>query len=62
MIAKNEILKETGLTQKDLIELREKFVEKYVMLKGWDKSKLTVEQLNEIHQQDEYKRPGLLLS
>jgi 5-bromo-4-chloroindolyl phosphate hydrolysis protein len=62
MIARNEILKETGLTEKDLRELREKFVEKYVKEKGWEKSKLTMEQLNEIYQQDEYRRPGLLLS
>ena len=62
MITKNEMLKETGLTEKDLRDLREKFVEKYVKEKGWDKSKLSLEQLNEIYQQDEYKKPGLLLS
>lgn len=62
MIAKNEILKETGLTDKDIRDLREKFIEKYVNEKGWDKSNLTSEQLNEIYQQDEYKKPGLLLS
>lgn len=62
MIAKNEILKETGLTDKEIRELREKFVEKYVNEKGWDKNKLTMEQLNEIYQQDEYKKPGLLFS
>lgn len=62
MIEKKEILKETGLTDKDIRELREKFVEKYVKEKGWDKTNLTTEQLNEIYQQDEYKKPGLLLS
>ena len=62
MIERSEMLKETGLTEKDLRDLREKFVEKYVLLKGWDKTKLTMEQLNEIYQQDEYKKPGLLLS
>lgn len=62
MIAKNEILRETGLTDREIRELREKFVEKYVREKGWDKNHLTMEQLNEIYQQDEYKKPGLLLS
>lgn len=62
MIAKNEMLRETGLSEKDIRELREKFVEKYVREKGWNKVNLTSEQLNEIYQQDEYKKPGLLLS
>lgn len=62
MIAKNEMLKETGLSDKDMRELREKFVEKYVNQKGWDKNTLTMEQLNEIQQQDEYRKPGMLLS
>lgn len=62
MIAKNEMLRETGLSEKDIRDLREKFVEKYVREKGWNKSQLTTEQLNEIYQQDEYKKPGLLLS
>ena len=57
-----EMIKETGLPEKDIKELREKFVDKYVKEKGWDKKKLTPDQLNEIYQQDEYKKPGLLLS
>ena len=56
------MIKETGLPEKDIKELREKFVDKYVKEKGWDKKKLTPDQLNEIYQQDEYKKPGLLLS
>jgi hypothetical protein len=57
-----KMIKETGLSEKDLFELKESFVEKYVNLKGWDKDNLTTEQLNEIHTQDGYKNPGLLLS
>lgn len=57
-----KMIKETGLSDKDLVELKEAFVEKYVMIKGWDKENLTTEQLNEIYSQDDYKRPGLLLS
>lgn len=57
-----KLIKETGLSEKDLFELKEAFVEKYANQKGWDKNKLTSEQLNEIYSQDEYKRPGLLLS
>lgn len=58
----DKLIKETGLNEKDLFELKESFVEKYAKYKGWDKNKLTTEQLNEIAQQPEYKTPGLLLS
>jgi len=58
----NKMIKETGLNEKDLFELREAFVEKYAKLKGWNENSLTSEQLNEIVQQPEYKIPGLLLS
>jgi hypothetical protein len=58
----DKLIKETGLNEKDLFELKEAFVSKYAKLKGWDKTKLTTEQLNEIAQQPEYKTPGLLLS
>jgi hypothetical protein len=57
-----ELIKETGLPERDLKELREKFIERYSSLKGWNKKKLTSNQLNEIYQQPEYKKPGLLLS
>jgi len=59
---KEQMIKETGLSEKDLKELRENFVDKYVKEKGWDKEKLKPEQLNEIYQQEEYKKPGLLFS
>ena len=58
----DKLIKETGLNEKDLFELKEAFVEKYAKFKGWDKDNLTAEQLNEIVQQPEYKSPGLLLS
>lgn len=58
----DKLIKETGLSEKDLMELKEAFVEKYAKLKGWDKNNLTKEQLNEIFQQPEYQKPGLLLS
>lgn len=59
---KETFVKESGLKDRDVIELREKFIEKYASMKGWDKNSLTSEQLNEIYQQEEYKKPGLLLS
>jgi hypothetical protein len=59
---KEQIIKETGLSEKDLKDLREKFVDKYINEKGWDKNDLKPEQLNEIYQQEEYKKPGLLFS
>lgn len=59
---KEKMIKETGLSEKDLVYLREKFIDKYTKEKGWDKEKLTTEQLNEIFQQEGYKKPGLLYS
>lgn len=58
----DKLIKETGLSEKDLQMLREAFVDKYVREKGWDKSNLTQEQLNEIYQQEGYRKPGLLFS
>jgi hypothetical protein len=58
----DKLIKETGLSEKDLFELKEAFVEKYAKFKGWDRDNLTTEQLNEIVQQPEYKNPGLLKS
>lgn len=60
--SKEDFVKETGLSEKDINELKEAFVEKYASLKGWDSSKLSQEQLSEIYQQDEYKKAGLLFS
>ena len=59
---KEDFVKETGLSEKDLHELKESFIEKYASLKGWDSNNLTSEQLSEIYQQKEYKKAGLLLS
>ena len=60
--SKDQLIKETGLNEKDLHELREQFVKKYAKLKGWDAKFLSTEQLNEVYSQPEYKKPGLLLS
>jgi len=60
--AKEDFIKETGLSDKDIQDLKEAFVEKYANLKGWNKSSLTTEQLSEIYQQDEYKKAGMLFS
>ena len=53
-------VKETGLNETDLNEIRETFKVKYAYKKGWNPSKLTVEQLNEIQNQVEWKNPMLL--
>lgn len=60
--SKEDFIKETGLSEKDVQDLREAFVEKYAKLKGWDSNNLTQEQLSEIYQQEEYKKAGLLFS
>ena len=59
---KKEYVKETGLTDKDVKELKEAYIKKYAVEKGWEYDKLTTEQINEIYQQDGYKKAGLLLS
>jgi len=58
----SKVIKESGLSDKDMNDLRESFVDKYANLKGWDKANLSSEQLNEIQTQDGFKNPGLLLS
>ena len=42
--------------------LRAKFLEEYIIDKGWVKETLTNEQLKEIKSQKGYKHPGMLLS
>jgi hypothetical protein len=60
--SKEDFVKETGLSEKDVNELKEAYVQKYASLKGWDSTNLTKEQLSEIYQQNEYKKAGLLFS
>lgn len=60
--SKKDFVKETGITDEQLHELREAFVKKYADMKGWNTETLSSEQINEIHQQDGYKKAGLLFS
>ena len=46
----------------DLNSIREQFINKYCISRGWDVNNLTPEQLNEITNNKEYKNPGMLLS
>lgn len=57
-----DFVKETGLTEKEVQELKEAYIKQYAVMKGWDYSTLSNDQLNEIQQQDGYKKAGLLLS
>ena len=59
---KEDFVKETGLTDKDVKELKEAYAKKYAIEKGWEYDKLSSDQLNEIYQQEGYKKAGLLLS
>ena len=45
----------------DSNHVREKFISKYCLSRGWDVSNLTPEQLNEITNHKEYKNPGMIL-
>lgn len=58
----SKLIKESGLSDEDINDLRESFINKYANLKGWDKENLSSEQLLEIQSQIGFKRPGLLLS
>ena len=57
-----EMIKDSTLSDKELMDLRESFKIQYAKLKGWDEKKLTPEQLNEIYSDKRWKTPGLLLS
>jgi len=59
---KGDFIKETGLSEKDIHELKEAFIQKYASIKGWNSENLTQEQLSEIYQQEEYKKAGMLFS
>lgn len=60
--SKKDYIKETGLSDKEIQELKEDFKNKYAELKGWDSDNLTSEQLLEIQSQDGYKKAGMLFS
>ena len=47
--------------QSDNEQLREKFINRYCVSRGWDVSNLTPEQLNEIRSQKEYTNPSIIL-
>jgi hypothetical protein len=59
--SKEEMLKSGTQEQFDINEIREKFISKYCMSRGWDLRNLNPEQLNEIKNQKEYKNPGIIL-
>jgi hypothetical protein len=45
----------------NLNSIREQFLSKYCMSRGWDVKNLTPEQLNEITSNKEYINPGMIL-
>lgn len=59
---KSEYVKETGLSDSDMNELKEAFKEKYANEKGWDVKSLTSDQLTEIQGQEGFKKAGKLFS
>ena len=46
----------------ELITLRDQFVKVYSETKGWDKKDLTLEQISEIRNHNQWKNPGLIKS
>ena len=60
-LEKRSIDKSTGLSHAEIEMLREQFVSQYANNKGWDRTKLTTEQLIEIKDQKGYKTPGLII-
>jgi hypothetical protein len=58
-----KLIKSTNnLSKDDMTMLREKFITEYARKKGWDKNRLTAEQLLEIVQSNGYKNPGIIKS
>jgi hypothetical protein len=58
-----KLIKATNnLSKDDMTMLREKFITEYARKKGWDKNRLTTEQLLEIVQSNGYKNPGIIKS
>lgn len=53
-------MKETSMSLEDIVMLRESFVTQYCATKGWDKDKLTTEQIMEIRSMKEWQTPGLI--
>ena len=45
----------------NLNSIREQFLTKYCISRGWDVKNLTTEQLNEITSNKEYINPGMIL-
>lgn len=65
MYATQEMIKDTTSEKKmfsdfEIIELREKFATTYCNTKGWDKSNLSIEQVSEIRNNNEWQNPGLI--
>ena len=52
----------TNISKEELNLLREKFVVEYSKKKGWDKNKLSTNQMMEIVDQKQYRNPGIILS
>lgn len=55
-------VKETGLSEKDVQDLKETFKLNYADKMGWDVEELSTEQIMEIQNQDGYKKAGQLFS
>lgn len=55
-----ELIKSTSMNNGDINLLREKFISDYSKKKGWDKNKLSPDQMFEIVQSPEYKNPGII--
>lgn len=55
------MIRDGGLSTNQLTEIQEKFITEYANKKGWNASKLSAKQLNEIKSQAGYKSNGLIL-
>jgi Ca2+-binding EF-hand superfamily protein len=56
-----ELIKNNGLTQKEIDQLREKFLNEYAKNKGWNPKELSTNQMLEIVSTKGYKTAGLIL-
>lgn len=62
MQATAELIKNETLSEVQILELREHFVNTYCSQLGWDKYNLSFEQVMQIREHKQWKTPGMLTS
>ena len=56
-----KMIKNEAMPSDDVTLLREKFINEYSKMKGWNPKELTTSQMLEITSQKQFKTPGIIL-